>query len=236
MIEEKTTENADEYRDEIIAISTRMINLVNYQSSLTIRSTLVRNYVRWDMKEEAKRMLDTLPSTMWNAQLPYLNLVKEEDDPHSANFVMEIISMTYMAIDQFLDHMEFSTTQKIEKRKIKLQILRLFNSLAGIEDVQDMDRAAFAYENINIAGLCCEIENKESALDHVEEAVQHAKHNDEFWENQEGMYAMPGPTTRNLSWILWEDELSKPCFDLLRNEERFKICIETLKSNSREKK
>jgi len=235
MLDEGNTENTSEYRDEIIDLSIRMINTVDYKSSLPNRVQLVLSYVRWGMKEEAQKMLDTLPHSMWDTQTPYINLVKEEDEPHIANFIMGVMAMTHSSIDQFLDKMDFSIAQKIEKRKTKLQIIRLFNSLAGIEDIQALDRPSFAYENINIARLCCEIEDKESALDQIEEAIEHAKYWDEFNNSQEGFNVVT-VTPRNLSWTLWEDELAKPCFDLIRNEERFKNCIKTLKSNSRELK
>jgi len=51
---------------------------------------------------------------------------------------------------------------------------------------------------------------------------------------ENGNNYFPWPTPRNLCWILWEDHLMKPLFDIVRDDERFIKCFETLKASSRE--
>ena len=60
----------------------------------------------------------------------------------------------------------------------------------------------------------------------------HLEQMDKISDNGNNYY--PWPTPRNLCWILWEDHLLKPQFDLVRGEERFIDCFEVLKGNSRE--
>ena len=89
-------------------------------------------------------------------------------------------------------------------------------------------------EHIAIAELYCEAGDIENALDYVEKATQDAV----YYRNNMDKKAFHGydinTTPRNLCWILWEDRLAKPQFDIIRGNERFIKCFDELKSNSRE--
>lgn len=245
MVEADDPESMNEHKDEIIALSIRMINTVDYQSSLPNRVQLIQNYIRWGMKEEAKKLINTLPTSMRYTKLPYLDLVLESreewdqaeiqinaiSETGNVSFMYEAMQLLLLSIDQFLEKNDLSAMQKIEKYKTKQQIRLLLSTILWGTENNEGNEVQIANDNREIASLYCEIGDKENALDYIEKAVQSTIKHDEHMAAQEDIYII-GATTRNLAWILWEDRLAKPCFDYIRNEERFKSCIETLKSNS----
>jgi len=233
-------ENTKKYKDEIIAISERIISLTDYKSSLGHRVQLIQQYARWGMKEEAKQLLDTLPTEIWDTKEPWVGLVLEGKEWHK-NQQSRIIRTRYLLeylIGEFLFKADLDTVQKIEYRKAKLQIESLIDMIAYDHVEDSINHLELAFENIAIAELCCEITDSENALECVEKATQYSLYHVEMMDktNEDGSNYMAWSTPRNLPWILWEDHLLKSQFDFVRNDERFKSCFEILKANSRELK
>lgn len=233
-------ENTVKFKDEIIAISERIINLTDYKSSLGHRVQLIQQYAKWGMKEEAKKILETLPTEIWDSKEPWTGLILEGEQWHK-NQQHRIIRARYLLeylIGEFLAKADLSIEQKIEYRKAKLQIEHLIDTIAydNIEDsINDLELAtAF----IIIAELYGETGDSTNALAYIEKATNHSMSHIDYMDKmgEDGGNYMAWSTTRNLPWILWEDHLMKPQFDFIRNDDQFKNHLETLKSNSRELK
>jgi len=136
--------------------------------------------------------------------------------------------------------------EKIEYRKISGQIGKLLEPITSdsgsyFHDVPETkDYLDNAFYNIGAAELYCEagVDYTENALEYVEKATQDALHHIEHMDttNADGSNYMAWSTPRNLPWILWEDHLMKPQFDIIRDDERFIKCFELLKANSQELK
>ena len=232
-------ENTKKYKDEIIAISERIINLTDYKSSLGHRVQLIRQYAKWGMKADAKRVLDTLPAEIWDTQEPWSGLVLE-GEAWRKNQQSRIIRARYLLeylIGEYLLVADLTLWQKIEYRKAKMQIESLIDAIAYDNPEDAVVHLELAFEEMAIAELCCEAGDSEDALNYVEKATHNALFHievmDKTNENDGGNY-MAWSTPRNLPWILWEDHLMKPLFDGVRHDERFVSCFETLQANSRE--
>jgi len=233
-------ENTKKYKAEIIAISERIINLSDYKSSLGHRVQLVRQYAKWGMKDEAKKVLDTLPTEIWDSKEPWVGLVLEGEEWHK-NQQHRIIRARYLLeylIGEFLSKADLSTMQKIEYRKAKMQIESLIDTIAYDNAEDSVYPIELAFEEIVIAELYCEAGDGANALDYIEKATQNSMYHIEIMDktNEDGSNYMAWSTPRNLPWILWEDHLTKPKFDIVRDNERFVKCFEWLKANSRELK
>ena len=233
-------ENTHKFKDEIIAISERIINLSDYKSSLGHRVQLMRQYAKWGMKEEVKKVLDTLPTEIWDTQEPWAGLVLENEEWHK-NQQHRIIRAGYLLtyfIGGFLCDADLNTMQKIEYRKAKMQIDRLIDTIANDNMENAVNHIELAFENIIIAELYCEAGDSTNALAYVEKATNHSMYHIEIMDKtaEDGSNYMAWPTPHNLPWILWEEHLMKPQFDFIRNNERFIQAFEILKSNSHELK
>jgi len=118
-----------------------------------------------------------------------------------------------------------------------MQIHNLVSSIIYGESslVNHIDRA---FHNICIAELYCEAGDGENAINYVEKATQDAMHHIDVMDqtDENGNNYFPWPTQRNLCWILWEDYLMKPQFDIIRKDERFIKCFDLIKSHSKELK
>ncbi|MCL2361041.1 MAG: helix-turn-helix domain-containing protein [Defluviitaleaceae bacterium] len=230
------TKNEVAHKDEIIAISERIIDLTDYKSSLRHRVQLIRHYAKWGMKEEAKKILDTLPSEIWDTKEPWAGLVLDGDD-WLKNQINSIIRAT-MLLDYLLGgyaHMgSLSPLKKIEILKSQLQISSLICTVIDDNTIFPVNYLELALRNILIAELYCEAQDTENALSHVEIATQNSMHHTDHMDKtrEDGSNYMPWSTPRNLPWILWEDYLTKPSFDIVRNDKRFLECLELLKANS----
>ena len=229
-------ENTEKFKAEIIAISERMINLTDYKSSLGHRYQLVQQYAKWGMKEEAKKLLDTMPAEIWDTQEPWAGLVLEGEEWRN-NQRLRIIRATMLLsyfIGGYSNDDGLDALKKIECKKATLEIEHMANSICGYE----IDTVHGAFQNAGIAELCCEADDAESALDYVEKAVRDAMKHVELMHKtgDDGSNYMAWSTPRNLPWILWEEHLSKPQFDIIRTHERFIKCFDELKANSRELK
>jgi transcriptional regulator with XRE-family HTH domain len=232
-----TEPESEKHKDEIIAISERMINLTDYKSSLVHRYQLVRHYGRWGMKEEAKKMADTLPNCAYNTQeLVMLHIL--DGDELVKDLKHRIVRFAIMLsgfVNMYADKADLDILQKIECKKAVIQIEAMPSAVAGCDWV---DTAWRAHLNIFIAELYCSTGDGESALDYVENATQDAMlHVEQMYETTaNGSNYMAFASPRNLPWILWEEHLMKPQFDFIRNDDRFIKCFDTLKTNSHELK
>lgn len=231
-------ENTRKYRDEIIAVSERVINMSDYKSSLGHRVQLVRQYAEWGMRDEAKKLLDTLPDEVWDTQEPWSGLVLDGDE-WRRNQQFRIIRTKYLLnylIRGYLAKAGLSVQRRIECSKAKMELERLIDIIGYDDPAATIRHYELAFENIAIAGLYCEAGDGENALDYVERATRDAMHHIEMMNRTgpDGSNYMAYPTPRNLPWILWEDHLEKPQFDIVRGDERFVRCFEMLKENSRE--
>ena len=106
------------------------------------------------------------------------------------------------------------------------------------EEDETEDSVGSAFGNIGTAKLYCEAGDIENALEHLEKATQDSMHHIDVMDKtcEDGSNYYSWSTPRNLPWVLWEDHLTKPQFDIIRNHERFIKCFELLKANSRELK
>ena len=73
-----TDEEPEKYKDEIITVGERIIN--NNPNDWGIKYQLIHQYAKWGMKEEAKKILDTMPAEIWDSQEPYAGLVLEGEE------------------------------------------------------------------------------------------------------------------------------------------------------------
>lgn len=228
-------ENNGKFKDEIISISERIIGVADYESSLEHRVQLVRNYAQWGMLKDAKRILDTLPCEIWNTKEPWSGLVLEGDEwreNQRHRIVRAAMLLDYLLVGYSHDE-DLDTLKKIECQKFTLVLDDMIHSISGT----DKDTVNSACVKAKIAALYCEIGDIENALSYVEKATQDSMlHLDQMYKTNEddGGNYMPLLTTRNLPWVLWEDYLMKPPFDIVRNDERFIKSLELLKSKSKE--
>jgi hypothetical protein len=191
------------------------------------------------MKEEAKKILKTLPAEVWDTQEPWSGLIlegKEWRENQEARMCRFTVLLSY-AIREYTEKADLDILKKIEWLKKDMQINGFMDTLYdGNEADLITISSGQAKQNIGIAELYCEAGDIENALDYVEKTTQDAI----YYCNNIDKKAFHGydinTTPRNLCWTLWEDTLMKPQFDIIRNEERFIKCIESLKSNSRELK
>ena len=229
-------ENTKKFKDEIIAVSERIINMTDYKSSLAHRVQLIRQYAKWDMKEEANKILDTLPSDIWDTKEPWSGLVLD-GEKWCKNQKQRIIRAKYLLeylISGYIDQADLDISQKLEYKKAKMKIERLIDTISG----EKIEPIGCAFEYIAIAELYSESGEIENALDYIEKATQNSMHHVEQMDttNADGSNYMAWSTPRNLPWILWEDRLMNTKFDTIRSNARFIKCFDLLKSNSRELK
>ena len=233
-----------ETTDEIIEIGERIINYCTDQSiSLRAKHTLFMQYVKWGMKEEAKKIVCTLPSEEWYAYGANVGYVLEGEEWRQ-NQQTCICRYTYQlcgAIRTYADITCADSLQKIERLKKMMQIYSV---------VYDDEGDLIVYSerelnNIAIAELYCRADDVSNALNYLEKATQDSIYRGNNWNrkwyksslllNRSNVHErMEFSTPRNMCWVLWEDWLMKPQFDIIRNEERFIKCFETLKANSGE--
>ena len=226
---------SEKHKDEIITVGERLIN--NNPNNWGIKYQLVQRYAGWGMKEEAKKILDTMPAEIWDTQEPWAGLLLEGEEWVN-NQKLRIIRAT-MLLDYFIasyaHKADLNPLQKIECWKASMQIEALGSSISDTA----LDTSNRATVNINIAELYCEVNDNENALNCIEKATQDAMLHIDYihkTNDDDGGNYMARSTSRNLPWVLWEDHLSKPQFDIIRDHERFIKCFKLLKANSRELK
>jgi len=240
LIQALCTDNADSHKDEIIAIGENIMEYCTDQNTtLWVKYQLIRQYAKWDMKEQAKKIVYSLPKDAYSTQELTMKYVLEGEE-WLEDQVWRIERFSIMFCDFIgeyihkaaLHNRALDIQQKIKWSKAIMQIESLTNEISG----EEVCHLGNAFHHVCIAEMYCEAGDTENALDFVEKAVQDSMHHidqmDQTTESGNNYY--PWPTPRNLPWILWEDHLMKPEFDLIRGDERFARCFDLLKENSRE--
>ena len=241
-IQDTTPEFEGKHKDEIIAINKRLIDLLDYKSSLLHRTQLLQFYAKHGMKEEAKQLINTLPEEIWYAKEPYIGLVLDGDEwvHNQKNRIIRAMYLLDYLIGGYAlqsdDHKSNIPVQKkIQCLKAQLEIANIVKSIVDDDDVGTHLEVSLG--NIAIAELYAKLNDIENALKHIDTAVQnsmyHINHMDKTNDDDGGNY-MPWATPRNLPWLLWEDHLTKTVFDFVRSDKRFVKLIEQLKANSQE--
>jgi len=235
LVQALCTDNADSHKEEIIAVGENIMEYCTDQSvTLWAKYLLIRQYAKWNMKSQAKKIVDTLPSEAYYTQDMMLKYVLE-GEAWLENQVMRIERFSIMFcdfIEEYIQKAALDIQQKIDWTKAVMQIESLTNEISG----EEVCHLGNAFHHVCIAEMYCEADDTGNALAHVENATQDAMHHiyqmDQTTESGNNYY--PWPTPRNLPWILWEDHLAKAEFDLIRGDERFVECFDLLKENSRE--
>lgn len=227
-------ESPEEFKNEIITIGRRILNSTDQNACLGHKVKLLQQYVKWGMKEEAEKILYTLPSEVWYTQDANAGLVLEGEEWRK-NQELRIIRFTYLLchfINAYAHKADLDILQKIEWKRTAMQIESL---ISPIHEIVPLERAL---PNIDIAELYCEAGDIENALDYVEKATKDSLYHIDKMDqtNEDGSNYFAWSTPRNLCWILWEDYLMKSQFDIVRGSERFIKCFELLKANSQELK
>jgi transcriptional regulator with XRE-family HTH domain len=238
-VQDSTPEFEGKHKDEIIAINKRLIDLLDYKSSLLHRTQLIQFYVKYRMTEEAKQLLNTLPEEIWYAKEPYTGLVLEGEEwvHNQKNRIIRAMYLLDYLIEGYARQGKGSipTQKKIQCMEAQLTIAGIIKSLVDDGDVGTHLEQALSH--ITIAELYAELTDKENTLKHIETATQHSMyhtdHMDKTNEDDGGNY-MPWATPRNLPWLLWEDHLMKTVFDFVREDGRFVGCFGQLKVAGKE--
>ena len=227
-------ENTLQFKNEIITIGERIVNYCADQDiCLWGKFQLFRQYVKWGMKEEAKKILKTLPSEVWYTQDVNAGAVLEGEE-WLRNQRLRIVRFSILLCDfigAYAHKADLDILQKIEWFKTVIQIEDFISPLTD-----SVDHVNRAFQNIHIAELYSEIDDLDNTLRYIENATQESLYHTHMMDqtDKQGNNYFPWPTSRNLCWILWEDHLMKFQFDKIRGNERFIECLELLKSNSRE--
>jgi len=240
LIQALCTDNADSHKDEIIAIGERIMEYCTDQSTmLWVEYQLIRQYAKWDMKEQAKKIVYSLPKDAYYTQELTMKYVLEGEE-WLKDQVWRIERFSIMFCDFIGEYIhkaehhkgKLDIQKKIKWSKAIMQIEALTIDISGEEECG----IGNAFHHVCIAEMYCEAGDAENALASVElatrDSMDHIEQMDKVTETGNNYY--PWPTPRNLPWILWEDHLMKPEFDLIRSDERFVKCFDLLKENSRE--
>jgi len=234
------TDNADSHKDEIIAIGENIMEYcTDQETTLWAKYQLIRQYAKWDMKEQAKKIVYSLPKEAYYTQELTLKYVLEGEE-WLEDQMMRIERFSIMFCDFIGEYIhkselhggELDVQQRIKWSKAIMQIEGLTNEISGEEE----NHIVSAFNHVCIAEMYCEAGDAENAMAYVELATQDSMHHIEQMDKttESGNNFYPWQTPRNLCWILWEDHLMKAAFDLIRGDERFIKCFEQLKENSRE--
>ena len=233
-------ETSEKFKNEIIAIGEKIMSCADQNAYLGHKFLLIRQYAGWDMKEEAKKIVYSLPSEAYFTQDYTLKYVLEGEE-WLGNQKLRIIRFWVILhdfISEYTSKTDFNALQKIKSANAKKQIGNLIDGIIYDENERESqkDHLGEAFYNIRIAELYCEAGDTANALEYVEKATRESVYHIESMDktNADGSNYFAWETPRNLPWILWEDNLMKPQFDIIRNDERFIKCFELLKANSRE--
>jgi len=234
------TDGDESRKDEVIKIGENIMEYCTDQTTaLWAKWQLIRQYAKWNMKEQAKKIVDSLPKDAYYTQELTMKYVLE-GDAWLEDQVWRIERFSIMFCDfvgeyihkAALHNRALDVQKRIKWSKAIIQIEALTNEISDEEE----NGIGNAFHHVCIAEMYCEAGDAENALDFVEKATQdsmdHICQMDQTTESGNNFY--PWPTPRNLPWILWEDHLAKTEFDLIRSDERFVRCFDLLKENSRE--
>jgi len=198
---------------------------------------LIRQYAEWGMREEARKIVDTFPSEAYYTQDLTMGYVLEGEEwkKHQKLQMIRFTIMLSAFITAYAKKADLDALQEIECLKAAMGIERIGFPIGGEKDI---DHISNAFKNTRIAELYCEAGDKANALEYIEKAIQDSMYHIELMDKtkEDGSNYFAWSTPRNLCWILWEDHLMKPQFDIVKSDERFVKCFDLLKSNSRELK
>jgi len=237
MVCSETTDD-EKFKDEIITISEKIIKSTDYKTSLPYRVQLIYYYKKWNMKNEARKLWETLPSEIYHTQDPLSGYVIEDKnwDKDQKKRIIKATEHLSELISGYLEKAELDILQKIELKKSNVEIRNLEDMMLNYINNKNFHLNERIDENIDIAELYCELGEVENAVDYVEKvthdtilSAQKFKFKGKLEEND--IYKRS--KTRNICWIFWEDVFGKTKFDIIRNNERFIECIELLKINSK---
>ena len=186
------------------------------------------------MKDEAIKVLQTMPDELWYTQ--DANQCYVLDGAARWGNLERCIIRFGMALTQYIKEYSREADMEVAERIAWMEKeLKIYDLIAP---VLDKDHIIFAIRQVEIAGMCCELGDTNKALMLIEKAVEDTTHHIDAMDpmDENGNNYMAWPTPRNLPWILWEEHLAKPVFDIIRDNERFVKCFEWLKENSRELK
>jgi len=235
LVQALCTDNADSHKDEIIAVGENIMEYCTDQNTVGwTKFLLIRQYVKWGMKGQAKKIVASMPTEAYYTQDLTLKYVLEGEEwlRNQENSMVRFTIILMGIVDDYGQRADLDALRKVEYTKAAMQIESLVYPLCG----EEPDRINRAFLHIRIAALYCGAGKAEEALAHVEKAAQDAMHHvsQMYQTTQEGNNYYPWDTKRNLCWILWEDHLAKAEFDLIRGDGRFAGCFALLKENSRE--
>ena len=226
-------DDTPEIKREIIAMGRRIESAP--EPCHALKFLLIRQFAKWGMTDDARRIVDSLPKEAYFTQDLTLSYALE-GDAWRQNQELRIKRFTIMLCDMLKAYAHRAASdvhQKIAYLKAAMQIEQATQSISvGDEDAH----LVLAFENIALAELCVEAGDGENALLHTENAADEAMHHLACMgkTNADGTNYFPWETPRNLCWVLWEDFLSRPQFDAVRCEKRFTACFHRLQTNSRE--
>ena len=234
------TANAESQKDEIVKIGENIMEYcTDQETTLWAKYQLIRQYAKWDMKDQAKKIVLSMPKDAYSTQELTMKYVLEGEE-WLEDQVWRIERFSIMFCDFIGEYIHkaaqhnraLDVRQRIEWSKLIMQIESMTNEISGEEE----NHIVSAFNHVCIAEMYCEAGDSENALAYVELATQDSMHHiyqmDQTTESGNNFY--PWPTPRNLPWILWEDHLAKAEFDLIRGDERFVKCFDLLKENSKE--
>jgi len=203
-------ENTEKFKDEIIEVAERVIASKEYKPSLWFRIELIRNYADWGMKEEAKKLLDTLPNEIWDTKEPWSGLVLDGEEwrRNQEALMCRFTVLLNYAISQYAHRADLDVLKKIEWLKKEMQIESFMDTLYGGNEADLITISeGRARQNIVIAELYCEAGDIENALDYIEKATQDAVYYCSNMEKKAFHGYDINTTPRNLCWIMCEDSL-----------------------------
>lgn len=244
LIQALLADDSEKHKDEIISVGERVMR--NDPNNWGVKSQLVEQYAGWGMKEEAKKILDTMPAEIWHSKEVWEGCILDGEEwrKHQQGMIIRTTCLLDYFIGNYKNIAVSDPLKKIEWMKTMRQIGELISPIydEGTQEVMAVGDSAkhleSAFHNIEIAVLYCQAGDTDNALDCVEKATQDSMYHidvmDQTTDTGANYYAWS--TSHNLPWILWEDHLSKPQFDIIRNNDRFIKCFELLKSNSHELK
>lgn len=233
----KKEDTVGKHTAEIISICQRIISFADYRDSLYYRVELIRLYAEEGMKNEAKKLLDTLPNSYHNVSLTHSGLILEGEE-----WLKNQKSSIFQAMLQLEDlligypHLYTQDTDVILKfRKTQVQVRELLGEIIYDNPAENINHFEFALTNAFLAEQYCNMGDMENAILHIEKATEDSLHHIDCMDNGDdyGRKMIPDSGQKNLPGIVRET-LGRAQFDNLRKDARFVKCIEILESNTKE--
>ena len=222
-------------RKEIMDIGERIINhSKNINLVSDTKFILIKYYSKWGKKDEGKKIVSTMPSCAYDTQELVLKYVLDGEDliSDTRHRIVRYAIILSDFIGLYAQKADISLQEKIECIKATKAVEEMPSNL---KISSWLDTTSRALTNIHIAELYCETGDSINAMRYTTAAVDDALlHVAQMYEtNDVGGNYLAQTTPRNLCWILWEDWLMKPQFDLVRDDAVFIQCFDKLKSNSK---